>query len=289
MNVEKCTFAGIPDCLKLSADGIELFVTTTFGPRIIGAGFAGGQNFMRVFPEDIANNTPDEFHLYGGHRFWTAPEEYPRTYYPDNKPVFYTAGDCCVTLDTEEEVENSVRKQLKISMQNGKIQISHILKNIGRWEIEVAAWGLSVMAPGGKVHVPQEKFVPAGREEGQTLLPGRSMAMWPYSDMSDERFCWGKKFITMSETGGSGEPLKFGVFNTPGYAAYELNGEFFVKHFPAYPDCVYPDFGCNCEFYTSRGMLEVESLSPLTLLAPGESLIHTEEWEFFHSMPDFMK
>ena len=38
-----------------------------------------------------------------------------------------------------------------------------------------------------------------------------------------------------------------------------------------------------------RGMLEVESLSPLVLLAPGESIAHTEEWTFFSEKPDFLK
>lgn len=286
MKVEKCCFNGIADCLKLSDNGIDLWVTTAFGPRIIGAGFSGGKNFFSVFSDQIENPAKEEWNIYGGHRFWTAPEVYPRTYYPDNTPVKYTVEEDSLLLEPEEEIENSVKKQLKITMHDGEILVSHILTNISRWEIEVAAWGLSVMAPGGKLYVPQEKFVPAGKAEGHTLLPGRAMAMWPYTDMSDERFTWGKDFITMSEYGGSGKPLKFGLFNSLGYAAYELDGAFFVKHFPAYPDCVYPDFGCNCEFYTEKGMLEVESLSPLTLLAPGETIIHSEKWEFYHSAPE---
>ena len=289
MNIEKCTYHGIPDCLKLSDGGIELFVTTGFGPRIIGAGFAGGQNFMRIFDEHIADVAQNEWKIYGGHRFWTSPEAYPRTYFIDNKPVSWSVEDGVLVLDSPEEKENSVKKQIKINIKDGKVQVQHVLTNIGRWEIEVSAWALSVVAPGGTLWVPQDKYVPAGIGEGHTLLPSRSIAMWPYTDMSDARLEWGKNFVKLSETGGSGEPLKFGVFNALGYAAYELNGEFFVKHFAAYENCDYPDFGCNCEFYTQSGMLEVESLSPLVLLTPEESIIHTEEWEFFHSMPDFMK
>lgn len=289
MNLEKCTFLGIPDCLKLSDSGIELFVTTKFGPRVLGAGFAGGQNFMRVFEEQIAAVELDEWQNFGGHRFWTSPEVFPRTYSVDNKPVSWSFEDDVLLLEAPEEKENSVKKQIKISIQNGKVQLQHILTNIGRWEIEVSAWALSVMAPGGTAWVPQDKYIPAGTGEGETLLPSRTISMWPYTDMSDARLVWGKNFIQLKEAGGSGQPLKFGVFNALGYAAYELNGEFFVKRFAAYENCDYPDLGCNCEFYTQAGMLEVESLSPLVLLAPEESIIHTEEWEFFHSMPDFMK
>jgi hypothetical protein len=36
--------------------------------------------------------------------------------------------------------------------------------------------------------------------------------------------------------------------------------------------------GCNQEFYTEAGFLEIESLSPYTELAPGESVTHIEKW-----------
>ncbi len=289
MNIEKCVFNGIPECLKLSDSGIELYVTTSFGPRIIGAGFAGGQNFMRVFEEQIANVSKNEWQSFGGHRFWTAPEVYPRTYFIDNFPFHWSFLDDVLVLDSPEEKENGVKKQIRISMKEGKVCLQHILTNTGRWEIEIAAWGISVMAPGGKAFIPQQKFVPAGIGEGHALLPSHPVAIWPYTDMSDDRLNWGRRFIELSESGSCPDPLKIGMFNANGYAAYELNGEYFVKHFAAFDNCSYPDFGCNCEFYTEKGMLEIESLSPLVLLAPGESINHTEEWEFFRSKPDFMQ
>lgn len=289
MTVDKCTFHGIENCLKLSDGTIELYITTDFGPRIIGAGFAGGQNFMCEFKNELASVSENKWQSYGGHRFWTAPEAFPRSYPIDNKPYAWKIEGDTVLLDIPEEKENGIKKQMTVSIADGKVTLCHTVTNTGRWEIEAAAWSLTVMAPGGKVIVPQEKYIPQGSGEGQTLLPGRAMAIWPYTDMSDERFVWGKNFIEMSEAGGSGEPLKFGLFNSLGFAAYELNGEYFVKRFAAYSACAYPDFGCNCEFFTMRGMLEVESLSPLVLLAPGESIAHTEEWTFFSEKPDFLK
>lgn len=288
MTVDKCEFRGIKECVRLSDGNIELFVTTAFGPRIIGAGFCGGQNFFRIFDECFDRLDSGEWQIFGGHRLWHAPEAYPRTYSLDNTPVPFEVKDDVLILDCPEEKENHLKKQIAISIGNGKVRIVHTIKNTGNWEIELAAWALTVMAPCGKLIVPQEKFVPAGHGEGETLLPGRSIAIWPYTDMSDPRLVWGKDFVEMSEQGGSGEPMKFGVFNSLGFAAYELNGEYFVKRFAAYPGCAYPDFGCNCEFYTKRGMLEVESLSPLTLLAPEDEVEHVEVWEFFREKPDFL-
>jgi hypothetical protein len=40
----------------------------------------------------------------------------------------------------------------------------------------------------------------------------------------------------------------------------------------------YPDFGCTFETFTNADILELETLGPLTTLAPGESVSHTERW-----------
>ena len=36
--------------------------------------------------------------------------------------------------------------------------------------------------------------------------------------------------------------------------------------------------GCNCEFYTQPGMLEVETLGPLVNLEPNAATEHIEKW-----------
>ncbi|MBI3578729.1 MAG: hypothetical protein HY089_04865, partial [Ignavibacteriales bacterium] len=58
----------------------------------------------------------------------------------------------------------------------------------------------------------------------------------------------------------------------------------FVKTFYSNPNEMYPDFGCNMEIFTNAKMLEVESLSPLATLEPGESITHEEHWHLFRGM-----
>ena len=36
--------------------------------------------------------------------------------------------------------------------------------------------------------------------------------------------------------------------------------------------------GCNCEFFTMPGFLEIESLGPLVKLEPNTGTEHTEKW-----------
>jgi hypothetical protein len=52
----------------------------------------------------------------------------------------------------------------------------------------------------------------------------------------------------------------------------------FIKRFPFVSGEAYPDFGVNYESYTTDFMLEMETLSPLRTLQPGEAMEHVESW-----------
>jgi hypothetical protein len=47
----------------------------------------------------------------------------------------------------------------------------------------------------------------------------------------------------------------------------------------------YPDFGCNCEVYTDKHSLELETLGPLRTLEPEMAAEHTEHWWLFKDIP----
>lgn len=75
---------------------------------------------------------------------------------------------------------------------------------------------------------------------------------------------------------------KIGADSTAGWVAYadEKHQYVYVKRFKLDLAAQYPDGGCSVEVYTSAGLpyLEVEVLSPLTTLQPGESYTFTEDW-----------
>ncbi len=71
---------------------------------------------------------------------------------------------------------------------------------------------------------------------------------------------------------------KFGLRNAQGWAAYQLGTDLFIKTIPLIPGATYPDMGCNCEFFTMPGFLEVESLGPLVKLEPNAATEHIEKW-----------
>ena len=61
---------------------------------------------------------------------------------------------------------------------------------------------------------------------------------------------------------------------------YFNHGNLFIKRFdPFSPDKKYPDNNVNFETYTSKFIAEVETLSELTVINPGETVSHRESWQ----------
>lgn len=276
--MERVEFGGWKHCVRLANAEVELIVTTDVGPRIARVGFIGGDNLMAEFPKQQGLTGGDQWRLYGGHRLWHAPEAIPRTYFPDNDPVDFKwdADRNELTLTPQPETTCGMQKQIAISLEPDRnvARVAHRITNIGLWSVSFSPWALSVMAPNGRVIVPQEDFIP----HSEHLLPARPLVLWHYLDMSDPRYTWGRKYVQLRQDTAAKTNTKFGVRNTKGWAAYTLNDTLFVKRFGFDPAAEYPDFGCNAEFYTDHTFIEVESLGPFRAVEPGETVEHVEIW-----------
>ena len=289
MQITECSFAGIPECLKISEGGIELIVTLSVGPRIISCRINGGENIFRVF-DNAGSADPAKWNIYGGHRLWIAPEIPGRTKVPDNRKVSWTQEGESIVFEAQEEPENRIVKRITLVIEDGRVKLTHTIANKDLWAKDLSVWSLSVMAPGTTVVVPQEEYLAHGTGPGKSLLPVRSLILWGYTDMSDSRFTWGKKAIQLREAGGrEGVPAKFGVLNKRNFAAAFNAGGCMVKRFEYIDGADYPDMGCNWEFYTTPGMLEVETLSPMYRVEPGCEVSSSEVWELYEEIPPFVR
>jgi hypothetical protein len=155
------------------------------------------------------------------------------------------------------------------------------LRNANLWAVELAAWALSVMSPGGKCIVP---LPPRGAHEGN-LQPTGGIALWAYTDMTDPRWTWGSRYVLLRQDPQVSKPQKVGITVTDGWAAYARCGHLFVKTFPHVEGARYPDFGVSVETYTDGSILEVETLGPLTRLPAGAAVEHVEQWFLFRDVP----
>ena len=267
-------FAGWRDSLVLRDDSIELVVTTAVGPRIIAAGLRGGRSLLWVDPETTGASGGDEWHSYGGHRFWHAPEDPVRTYTPDNVAVQHAWDGRRLAIRTEEPA-NSLAKELTIELgAPGTVEVRHRLTNTGSVAVELAPWAITVCAPGGRAIVPQELF----RPHPEALLPARPLVLWHYTDMSDPRFTWGRRYVQVRQVEGAPTKAKIGMLNRQGWAAYLHDGVALIKRFGAVDGATYPDLGCNTELFTDGSMLELETLGPLRRMDSGDSVEHVETW-----------
>jgi hypothetical protein len=278
--LRKVSRMGLPNCYVMTNGAAEVVVATDIGPRVVGYNLTGGENVLGEHPGVSVTTEWGEFKPWGGHRLWTSPEAMPRSYAPDNDAVeFDSDGERSCRLVRELERNTYVRKELTVTLdeEGSGVTLTHRVTNRGAWRVELGAWGLTIMRGGGEAVIPQEPYGP----HPQNLLPARPLVLWPYTDMSDARLRFGRRFVRLKSDPSNAEPEKIGLLNKRGWAAYVLGSTVFVKHFQYREGATYPDYGCNNEFFTAGSFIEVESLSPLKQLEPGDSIEHVERWQLF--------
>jgi len=275
---EKIDYKGWPNCYRATDGHLDLIVTTDVGPRIIRFGLVDGPNMFKEFDGQIGKTGGDEWRNYGGHRFWHAPEQRPRAYYPDNSPVTFEQHDGFARIIQPTETTTHIQKELDIRLEDGHVTVTHRLRNNGVWAVTLAPWALSVMAPGGTAVIP----MPPRISHTERLLPVNSLSMWGYTDMSDPRWTWGRKYVLLRQQSGEGVmPQKVGAWVPDGWAAYVNAGLCFIKRFTLDEHATYPDLNSNVETFTNNAMLEVETLGPLAPLEPAGTVEHVEQWQLF--------
>jgi hypothetical protein len=276
VKVEKVEYHGWQNCYRVSNGDVELVVTADAGPRIIRFGFVGGQNFFKEIPEQLGGRNEEKFQLRGGARVWKAPEDPVATWAPDNAAVSVTVTPNGLVATAPVEPSTRLQKEIEVRMAShgAEVDVFYRITNRALFSVEYSAWGITMMAPGG---VAFSGFPPRG-EHPAHLEPTNPLVMWAYTNLSDKRWAFTKKYLSLRQDPNTKEPQKLGMFNADTWAAYILNGEAFIKHATAYPGKTYPDFGCSLEVFTNNEFLELETLSPLTNVPPGKTVEQTEHW-----------
>jgi len=130
------------------------------------------------------------------------------------------------------------------------------------------------MAQGGVGILP----LPPRGPHPEFILPTTTISLWPYTDLSDPRWNFGKRYILLEQDPNNTSPQKLGLFASDGWAAYVNFGCMFLKQVPIQFDGIYPDMGSNFEMFTNEAILEVESLGPIEAIPPKGQIHHQEHW-----------
>jgi len=282
VKVEKTEYKGWPNCYRVSNGEIELIVTGDVGPRVIRFGFVGGQNLFKEFPEQLGRSGEEKFQLRGGDRVWKAPEDPVATWAPDNVPVAIQVTPTGLVAREPIEPLTNLQKEIEVSMDPSGtgVTVSHRITNHSLFTLEFAPWALTMMAQGGTAVTG---FPPRGRHP-INLEATNPLVMWAYTDLSDPRWKFNKKYMMLRQDPRNSEAQKLGLFNPDTWAAYILNNEAFVKRASSDPTKTYPDFGCSFETFTNNDFLEMETLGPLTKVLPGHTVEHVEHWGLFRNV-----
>jgi hypothetical protein len=184
-------------------------------------------------------------------------------------------------LIAREPIEplTQLQKEIEVSMSASgtSVTVWHRITNHSLFPLEFSAWALTQMAQGG---MAVSGFPPRGRHP-TNLEATNPLVMWAYTNLADPRWKFTKKYLMLRQDSNNNEAQKLGMFNADTWAAYLLNGEAFVKRTKADPSKTYPDFGCSFETFTNNEFLEVETLSPLTRVLPGQSVEQVEHWGLY--------
>lgn len=279
VTIEEINYKNFGHCVKVSNGKVQIIATVEIGPRIINYSFVGKENVFYENTRYDINNKPKKYDTLGGHRLWHSPEDVKRTYILDDKKVSWNAIENGIELFQEMEPWAQIEKYIKVELDkdSSKVKLTHRLTNRNAWTIELAAWAISILAPGGVEVIPN-----SDRQTG--VLSNRFVQLWPYSAMDDTRVHFGNKYVTLGQDTTVNHAYKMGLPNEKGWAAYFNRGDAFIKKFKYIENEIYPDNGCSYETFTIYGMTEMESLSPLVKLKPDTFVMHEEEWELFQNI-----
>lgn len=265
--------------LVMSSDKVEIQITLDVGPRIISLRYLpDGKNIFFEDINDLVNKDVsadygqgEMWHIYGGTRMWLSPED-ETTYVPDNSPVKYEKIKNGAVFVPKKWPLHKVQTRLKIEfLDEEKIDVEMSATNLDSKVSPLCIWSLSVCKPGGVLVVPLSR-------ENTGYLPNRNIVHWSYNDMLDRRYAVTDEAIFVASDARIKRALKLGTFLPNIIAQYMVEETVFIKEVKGDKKGHYPDFHCNFETYTNDLIHEVETLSPITLVEPGKTLVHKEKW-----------
>jgi hypothetical protein len=263
------------DTSTLSVGDSVLTVARDAGPRIISYSSAGAQQLFANLPgEFIDHPDVDPYFLIGGHRLWRAPEAPATTYEKDDKPVTIREFGAGIEI-TGMPDRDGVVKVIATTPSGDMTVVDHVLRNEGTEPVTTAPWAITQLSPGGVGVLPMAAAVP----DGDGVLPNRSVALWPYTDLSASDIVFGASDVRITATTSSSR-AKIGMQNAKGWLAYHSQGALFVKWSALHKnDLPYPDRGSSIECYRDHRFMELETLGPTARLEPGDEVHHREVWQ----------
>lgn len=271
-------------CVRISNSVIEVYITVDKGPRIIHFGFINEKNVL--FTKNIIDIIPNSkfnaskqntegLDTYSGHRLLL--KEYPtKSNIPiiDNQPVVYSILPKGVRfVPLYKDFQTSI--EITLNENTNNLMILHSVKNLSHSKKDLAICAAtSFSGKNGILVVPQN-------EKGVNISSNRTLSLWPYSKINDNRLTLFDKYITFAPNTKIKKPFRLGTNNNLGWTAFVCDNTAVFKHFVHNSNAKYLNGESSLEFFSTENILTVESLSPIFEIERKETARHAENWSIF--------
>ena len=272
-------FHGLP-ARSLQNDHLRLDYLAEAGPRLIRLMLAGSTDNLLAEAPDVRWPAPfGEYSLRGGHRLALAPEALELSYVPDDAGLMIEDLPQGVRLIGPTEAASGVSKSIEIQLHPDRpaLTLRHALHNQRAAPIEIAAWAITLLMPGGLAVAPLRAPATLNRHQ-----PDRQVSLWPYSSWQDKRLSIDDDYVWIDAQPAPAE-FKIGLLGS-GWLGYLRSGVFFLKRFDPQLEYPHPDLNTNTQVYCNSHYIELETLAPLSRLEPGQCSVHVETWEIYRAV-----
>lgn len=286
LEIKEIDYKNFGKCVLLTNGIIGVVVTIDFGPRVIEFGFCDKENLFyqdtkrtcKIEP-DSGVNSEQTFYYYGGHRLWLSTERPAKAVLPDNAPVVYSILPESVRFSAPRQKGSNFQTGFEIFMgeDTSDIMVVHTAKNTAKEAQPCGLWPITMLKGEGVVILPQNS------DTSDHCRPNRAVVLWPGTEIHDERLFIGNRFLTICKTSEDKAPLKIGCNNILGWAAFVAPHYTFIKRYVHDVQAVYPDFGSSCEVDCQKDFVEIQSMSPMYRVEPGQEIKHVENLSLYQT------
>ncbi len=271
LKIEHMAYQGWQDAYRLLLGDVEMIVVAEIGPRILSLRVGDGPNLLYVDPTTLGKGQGDpDFHIYGGHRIWISPES-EDSYAPDNATCVAQVQEGTLTLTTPIDPDARLRKRLTVYAHGDRFVVESALLNTSPFLAHGAVWCLTCVVPQGTI------VFPWGSGGDWDVKHIRWWSRWANhrSDVRSHQYQPGPDLFLIRPTGEEG---KVGTHSPEGWIAYCRSDATFIKSFQPDMHATYPDGGCSVEIYTCAHFIEMETLSPQSIIYPRQEIVQREFW-----------
>lgn len=261
--------------IEIEHADVRMTIVHEVGPRIVAFHHVDGENLLFWDTEQAYFH--DEWRMYGGHRLWTTrpdADESEETFAPDNKAcTVRQIGDCVELISPPTQAR--IEKSMTVTVGAGVWTIEHRLRNTGSLLWAGGAWALTCTRSGP---LTSYRIPLGGGDPTWDVLTVAIPRRWAghTSRLDDPQFVFDDDALNFRALGHEAKRMLSAPRGTI-VMADPVRGEL-TKAAPLRAGRYPRDTNLAVYLSPDAQLVELESMSPIKMLSPGATLVHTEAW-----------